>query len=129
MLIPNNIPNWYNLIQKAEEYDMKFTINLDMFSGTQTGHIQYKEHNYAFRLEVFPQNMLLSLKEFNQEIFENMSKIMGIAYRILYETQTEYTIHGEWYYECAEEDVINEMIKLVKCENIKVIDLNQLNLY
>lgn len=121
MIIPIHMPAWMKIIKNARAQGLDITINVDMFKGKHTGHFFYKDKSYIFRLELYPKNMILSMKEFNKELLETLSKSFEFPYRIVYETNSEFPIHAEWYFFCTEEEILREIDRLRKTPNIKIL--------
>lgn len=121
MILPISIPSWIEIKSRAKRHGLDITVNIDPIQGRHTGHFFYKKKSYSFRIEMYPRNMIISMKEYNKEVFDIWSKAMEGSYRVIYQAQTEYPFHGEWYFECEEEAIQNELARLQRSPNIKVL--------
>lgn len=124
MIIPIHMPAWMKIIKNSRSHRLDIKINVDMFHGKHTGHFFYKDKSYIFRLEIYKKNMILSMKEYNKELLDILCKSFEFPYRVVYEANTEYPIHAEWYFFCHEEEVLREIERLKKAPNIKVLAIN-----
>lgn len=123
MIIPFSIPAWIKLKKNAEKCGMAITFSVDPLTGKHTGHIFYDGESYAFKLEIYPKNMILSFKRYNPELFINFANSVKAPYRILYEAKTEYPFHAEWYFDVEESLITNELKRMQRANNITVIEV------
>lgn len=121
MILPISIPAWIQIKGNAKKYGLDITVNIDPVQGRHTGHFFYKKKTYTFRIEMYPKNMIISMKEYNKEVFDIWSKSMESSYRVLYQANTEFPFHGEWYFECEEEAIQGELRRLQNSPNIKIL--------
>lgn len=122
MIIPFSIPAWIQVKKNAEKYGMSITFSVDPLTGKHTGHIFYNGESYPFKLEIYPKNMILSLKKYNPDIFVNWANSVEAPYRVLYQAQSEYAFHAEWYFEVEEELVTKEIQRMKRANNINIIE-------
>lgn len=120
MIVPFSIPTWIQVKQNAKRKGLEITVNVDPSKGRHTGHFFYNGKSYSFRLEMYPKNMVLSMKEFNRDLFDAWAEALEGKYRILYQTHTEFPFHAEWYYEVEEELIVQEITRMKNSHNIRV---------
>lgn len=123
MIIPYSIPNWLKVRKQAKQYGLDIHINIDPFKSKQSGHMFYFGRSYAFEIQVFPKNLVVSMKEYNNEIYQIWEKAMEQNYQIAYQAQTPFPFHGEWYFECTEEEKERELARMQRSINIKILDI------
>ena len=120
MIVPFSIPSWIQVKQNAQKKGLDISVNVDPATGRHTGHFFYNGKSYAFRLEMYPKNMILSMKEFNRDLFDAWAEALEGGYRVLYQTQTEFPFHAEWYFEVEEELILQELERMKRSSNIRI---------
>jgi hypothetical protein len=124
MILPTSIPSWQKIIENLNKKDADLKLNVDPFTGKHGGTLFYKEKAYAFKIEVFPKNMVLSLKNADIEILDLFAYAFEFNYSIIYKTLKNddiFNIHAEWYYKCTDEDITSEIALLEKSPEIHII--------
>lgn len=121
MIIPFSIPAWIKVKQNAKKHGLDISFSVDPTSGKHSGHFFYKGQTYHFKLEVYAKNMVLSMKSYNRELFDAWALSLEENYRVLYQSQTEYPYHAEWYFECEEELILNELERLKNAINLRIL--------
>lgn len=121
MIIPYSIPAWLKVKQNAKKHGLDISFSVDPTTGKHSGTFFYKGKSYQFKLEVYGKNMVLSMKVFNRELFNAWALSLEESYRVLYQSQTEYPYHAEWYFDCEEELILKELQRLKNAVNIRIL--------
>jgi len=131
MIIPFSIPAWFQIQEKALEFGMDIKVNVNPLSGMQSGHVFFQEKTVPFRMHIYSNNLVLSFKDYDKDIFDTWDKIFDAPHRVVYRVSTEenFSVHGEWYFDCPELAIIEEIMRIVKSPQIEVIELPQTELY
>lgn len=123
MIIPYSIPSWIKVKKNAKEKNVDINFSVNPLTGKHTGHLFYKGEVFPFQLEIYPKNMVLSLKRNVPELFSTWEHSVEQEFRILYRADTEYPFHAEWYYEVEEELITQELNRMKNAINIEVLEL------
>ena len=124
MILPTSIPSWRKITDKLSSKGIDLNLNVDPFNGKHGGTVFYKGKTQAFKIEVFPKNMFLSLKEYDVFLLEAFTDAFEFSPSIVYElndTDSVFKIYAEWYYHCEEEEIIAEVNRLKTASNIKIL--------
>lgn len=124
MTLPTSIPSWRKIVDFLSTKGITLNLNVDPFNGKHGGTLFFRDVTYSFKIEVFPKNMILSLKEYVPEIIECFSGAFEIKPSITYEVIDDNSVfkcHTEWYFRCEEEEIVSEINKLKASPDIKVL--------
>lgn len=127
MILPTSIPAWQKIISYLNTKSADLKLNVDPFNGKHGGTLFYKNKSYFFKLEVFPKNMILSLKNADIEIFDLFSEAFEFEYSVIYKTNSDdeiFNIHAEWYYKCTNDEIADEINKL-KNTTAQILKINK----
>lgn len=126
MLLPTSIPSWQKIIQNLNKKNADLKLNVDPFNGKHGGTLFVNNKSYFFKIEVYPKNMVLSLKNADIDIFNLFSEAFEFNYSVIYKTLKEddvFNIHAEWYYKCTDEEILNEIKLLDSSSSIEVLTI------
>lgn len=126
MILPTSIPSWQKIVTSLRKKDIELNLNVDPFNGKHGGTIFLKEKSFPFKIEVFPKNMVLSLKELNTEIIKAFANAFEFTPSITYEildSNAIFKFHTEWYYRCEETEILEELNKLKNSSSISIIQI------
>lgn len=124
MIIPYSIPNWLQIQRNAKNYKLDIHFRIDPLTGKHSGDFTFQGKIYPFKLEIFSQNMVMSFKEYNPELIKAWCAAIEEKYRVVYQTAgLDFNIHTEWYFNVSESLVMNELERMKRANNIKVIHM------
>ena len=123
MTLPTSIPSWQKIVKSLAEKNVELKLNVDPFNGKHGGTLFYKDKTIPFKIEVFPKNMVLSLKEYNEYIFNSFAYAFEFSPAIIYkvnDNNSTFVIHAEWYFRCEESEIVQEVNKLKNATNVEI---------
>lgn len=124
MILPTSIPSWRKITDKLSSKGIDLNLNVDPFNGKHGGTVFYNGKTQSFKIEVFPKNMFLSLKEYDVFLLDAFTDAFEFSPSIVYEleeTDSVFKVYAEWYYHCEEEEIISEVNRLKTASNIKIL--------